>query len=402
MTHRPVRLLLVASHPVQYSSPIFQLLAKDPRVEINVAYCSLQGAEAHFDPGFGVDVKWDTPLLDGYPWQLIPNRSPIPKQGSFMGLFNPGIWRTISDGKFDAVVLYTGYICATFWIALAAAKWNRISVLFGTDAHDLRPRDGKRWKVRAKRLLWPYLFRFADVVLIVSSGGGALMRSLGIPEDRIALVPFCVDNEWWLKQSAKVNRRAVRESWNVPDEAAVVLFCAKLQFWKRPQDLLHAFAQIPNLNACLVFAGDGPLRADLESEAESLGITRKVRFLGFVNQSGLPDVYTASDIFVLPSEHEPFGLVVNEAMLSQCPVIVSDRVGARFDLIREGETGFVFPCGDVDALATVLQRALSDRGVLRRMGESARARMASWSHRDYTHSLIEATSRAIEMRGKSS
>ena len=358
----------------------------------------MQGAESRLDPGFGVEVKWDTPLLDGYPWTLIPNLSPVPNVGSFLGLINLGMWRLISRGKFDAVVLYTGYICATFWIALAAANWNHIPVLFGTDAHELAPRDGKSWKLWVKRRLWPRLFRLADVVIAPSSGTVALMGSLGIPEDRVVLTPYSVDNQWWMEQSDKVDRGTVRMHWNVPDDGVVVLFCAKLQPWKRPQDLLRAFARAADSNAHLVFAGDGPLRPALESEARSLGIAERVRFLGFVNQSGLPETYTASDIFVLPSESEPFGVVVNEAMLCQCPVIVSDRVGAGFDLVRGAETGFVFPAGDVTSLAAVLRRAMSDRGHLRHMGEAARLRMAHWSPADNIAGFKLAITKAIGIR----
>ena len=70
-----------------------------------------------------------------------------------------------------------------------------------------------------------------------------MMRSLGIPAERIALFPYCVDNDWWTEQSKRVDRGAVRARWNVPADACVVLFCAKLQPWKRPQDLLAAFAR---------------------------------------------------------------------------------------------------------------------------------------------------------------
>src|SRR5882672_7273927 len=75
------RLLLVGSHVVQYSSPIFQKLAQDPRLEILVAYCSMQGAEACVDPEFGVEVAWDTPLFEGYPWVHVPNRALRPGLG---------------------------------------------------------------------------------------------------------------------------------------------------------------------------------------------------------------------------------------------------------------------------------------------------------------------------------
>lgn len=399
---RPLRVLLVGSHPVQYATPIFQVLAKDPRVEIQVAYCGMQGAEAEIDPGFGVPVKWDIPLLDGYPWVRLPNHSRSPGSGSFFGLFNPGIWRLISRGKFDAVVLYTGYTCATFWMALAAAKRKRARVLFGTDAHQLRPLDNKRWKIWVKRWLWPRLFGLADVVLAPSSGTVGLMRSLGIPEERIALAPYCVDNDWWVEQSGQVDRRAVRTRWNVPEDAMVVLFCGKLQPWKRPRDLLLAFAQVSNRNVYLVFAGEGPLRKELESEVRSLGIGDQVRFLGFVNQSGLPETYTASDVFVLPSESEAFGVVVNEAMLCRCPVIVSDRVGARLDLVREGQTGYIFSCGDIKGLAAILTEALRDRSHLQRMGELSRNRMSSWSVKDYVSGLMKAVFKALERQSQGS
>jgi glycosyltransferase involved in cell wall biosynthesis len=373
---------------------MFRRLAQHPQLEIQVAYCSLQGAETQLDPGFGIDVKWDTPLLEGYPWVCIMNRSLTPRVGSFFGLINPGIWRLISRGKFDAVALFTGYVCATFWIALAAVKWNRIPVLFGTDAHELTARDSKGWKLWVKRRLWPRLFRLADVVLAPSSRTVSLMRSLGIPQDRIGLTPYCVDNDWWIDRSAAVDRRAVRTRWKIPDDSVAVLFCAKLQPWKRPQDLLRAFEQVAEMNAYLIFAGEGPLRPALESEAHSLGIADKVRFLGFVNQSGLPETYRASDVMVLPSEHEPFGVVVNEAMLCRCSVIVSDRVGAGFDLVRDAETGFVFPCGDVKRLAALLRRAIGDPRLLQDMGAASQRRMAHWSPTDNIAGFVQSIAKA--------
>ncbi len=397
MNDRP-RVLLVCSHPVQHFVPVLRVLAKDPRLDIQVAYCSMQGAEAKLDPDFGVEVKWDIPLLDGYPWVRLPNHSRKPQIGSFFGLFNPGVWQLISGGKFDAVALILWYTCATFWMAVAAAKWKGAKVFFAVDAQTLVPMDGKIWKLWVKQWLWPRLFRIPDAVLVPSSGSAALMRSLGIPEDRLALIPYSVDNDWWIEKSDQVNRAAVRARWGVPEDAAVILFCAKLQPWKRPQDVLRAFAKVAGGSAHLVFAGDGALRPALESEAQSLGIAGRVHFFGFVNQSDLPEVYTASDLLVLSSDYEAFGLVVNEAMLCRCPVVVSDHVGARLDLVREGETGYVYPCGDVESLAAVLRRALGDRGALRRMGEAARVRMASWSHVDYARGFVRAVSKAVGTR----
>ena len=133
------------------------------------------------------------------------------------GFFNPGIWRLISKGKFDAVVVFAGYVCATFWMALAAAKFSGTAVLFGTDAHKLTPRDDKGWKRWIKRLLWPQLFRLADVVIVPFERRGGLDSLLGNRgHGRIVVTPYCVDNDWWIEQSKDVDRADVRARWRFP------------------------------------------------------------------------------------------------------------------------------------------------------------------------------------------
>jgi glycosyltransferase involved in cell wall biosynthesis len=221
------------------------------------------------------------------------------------------------------------------------------------------------------------------------------MSSLGIPESRVVLTPYSVDNEWWTEQSKRVDRAGVRSRWGIPQDAVTVLFSAKLRPWKRPLDLLRAFARVKVSDAHLIFAGDGSLRAALESEANSLGLGSRVHFLGFINQSELPEAYIASDILVLPSEYEPFGVVVNEAMLCGCCVIVSDRVGARFDLIRENKTGFVFHVGDIDGLATVLGEILRTPARLRQVRGAAQEGMRSWGPDQNVEMTVEAFERAV-------
>jgi glycosyltransferase involved in cell wall biosynthesis len=389
------RVLLVCSHPVQYAAPVFRQMSQDPRLEILVAYCSLQGAEPGVDPGFGVEVVWDIPLLEGYPWVLVPNKSPRPGIEKFLGLVNPGLWKLVRTGGFDAVVSYTGYAYASFWITTAAAKVSGTPLLFGTDATTLLPRDGKRWKLWVKRFLLPAVFRLADTAIAPSTATKEMIHKLGIPEDQVVLTPFTVDNDWWTKHAARVDRDCVRGEWGVPPDAPVVLFCGKLQPWKRPQDVLRAFAKLEVSGAHLVFAGEGPMRGPLESEARDLGVMERVRFLGFINQSQLPGVYRAADLFILASEYEPFGVVVNEAMLCGCPVVVSDCVGARYDLVRHGETGFVYPCGDVDALSKILDDVLTNSRRLQRIREAARARMETWSPRETVQATLIAVENAV-------
>ncbi len=393
MNDRRYRVLAIAAHPVQYMAPIFRRMAAHPALDLHVAYCSLRGAEAGHDPEFGASIQWDIPLLDGYSWSQVPNRGTGGE--SFFGLRNPGLWKMIRGGNYDAVLCFTGYLNATFWIAYFAARQSLSAFLFGADTTTLTPLDGRMWKRRVKRVVWPLLFRLADQVIVPSSGTRELMLSLGLPGDRVTLTPYSVDNDWWIQKSAEIDRASVRTGWGASSADIVILFCAKLQPWKQPLDLLRAFAKAKLSNALLVFAGEGPLRSQLESEAAGLGVASRVRFLGFVNQTQLPAIYTSADLLVLPSVYDAFGVVVNEAMLCGCPVVVSDRVGAGRDLVAPVCPELIYHCGDTDALAAILQRAHASRTWLSGLGCASRARMETWGPPENIAGTVEAIARGV-------
>ena len=394
MTERRYRVLAVASHPVQYMAPIYRRMASHPRLELQVAFCTLRGAEDGYDTEFGRNVKWDVPVLEGYSWVHVANKGPGDE--SFFGLNNPGLWSLIRDGRFDAVLAFTGYRRASFWIAWWRARLSGIAFLFGTDAASLDSRDSKSWKRSFKRLSWPLLYRLATHVIVPSTATRDLMISLGLPAERVTLTPYSVDNDWWFAQSAAVDRAAVRNSWRVPVDAMVVLFCAKLQPWKRPMDLLRAFAMARLEDSYLIFAGTGAQKEELESEAASMGVTDRVRFLGFVNQTQLPGVYASADLMVLPSEYEPFAVVVNEAYCCGCPVVVSDRVGAGPDLVAPVDPNLIYRCGDVSGLAALLKSLILDSDRRAALGEAVRARIREWSPEANVSAVVTALDKAVD------
>ena len=358
----------------------------------------MAGATAVHDPEFNTTVKWDVELLDGFSWTEIPNKG----NGGpgFFGLLNPGLWGFIRKGQFDAVVCFTGYVRASFWISFFACRLSRTAFLFGTDTFTVAAKDGRSWKPALKRFFWPYLYRLADQTIVGSSPGRDLMLSLGIQPDHISVLPNAVDNDWWIDQASRVDRDAVRASWGATAETAVVLFCAKLQPWKRPGDLLRAFAEVNDPNSLLVIAGEGPLRQSMEEEAVRLGIADLTRFLGFINQSQLPSIYVGADLMVLPSEYDAFGLVVNEAYCCGCPAAVSDVVGAASDLVAPVDPALIFPHGDVSALAQILRSGLSHRQRLQELRQAAFRRISNWSHRESASATWEAIRSALQHRGQ--
>ncbi len=396
----PYRVLVLVTHVIPYGSSLFKLLARDPRLDLLVAYCSMQGAETGIDPEFGIEIRWDTSLLEGYRWLHVPNRSPRPALGRFFGLVNPGLWRLIRSQSFDAVVIYTGYMYASFWITCFAAKSRGIPVLISSDSSSLHQREGKRWKALIKPFILGRVYRYVDVLMAASQPVKDLAMRLGKPQEEIALIRFGVDKDAWRTRLEKFERDAVRISWNVPLNALVILYCAKLQPWKRPLDLLRAFAKANVPGSYLVYAGEGPQRADLEREVVSLGIAARVRILGFVNDSQLPGTYKAADLFVLPSEYDPCPLVIPEAMFSGLPVLLSDAVIGRLEMIDASNSGYSYPCGDVDVLAALLQTILGDSALLRHLKEGVACQMERWTTAEMLDSWVGAVELAKQLKQK--
>ena len=121
-----------------------------------------------------------------------------------------------------------------------------------------------------------------------------------------------------------------------------------------------------------------------------MNIQERVRLLGFVNVSQLPGLYKAADLFVLCSVYDQCPLVVPEAMFSGIPVVLSDAVLGRLDMILEGKTGFSYRCGDIESLAAILGKVLSNPALLEQLKAAVRRQMESWTMADCLDSWLAA------------
>jgi glycosyltransferase involved in cell wall biosynthesis len=139
----------------------------------------------------------------------------------------------------------------------------------------------------------------------------------------------------------------------------------------------------------LVIVGDGDQRGMLEQRAKETGLS-SIRFCGFRNQSELPRFFDLASVFVLPSRHEPWGLIVNEVMNAGRAIVVSDEVGSQRDLITDGVEGAVFPAGDVPALADALRRTLATPETAAEMGRRALERISRWGFEEDVRGMRSA------------
>jgi glycosyltransferase involved in cell wall biosynthesis len=373
------RVACLVSHPIQYQAPLFRYLAARPGIELTVFFLSDLSVHTYRDSGFGVDVKWDVPLLDGYRHEFLPRVG----SGSGLSFWRPwtfGLRARLRRGQFDALWVH-GYAHRGCLAGIAAAKSLNIPVMLRGESNLLSETDDAL-KLGVKRIAMPALLRTIDGFLAIGRLNRDYYLHYGVDARRIFSMPYAVDNEFFrtAAERARPNRERLRVELGLKPGRTVILFASKMQPHKRAADLLEAYARlspdgIAEPAAYLVSAGDGEERASLERRARELKWD-SIRFIGFRNQSELPALYDLSDVFVLPSEHEPWGLVVNEAMNAGKPVIVSDRVGAGPDLVEDGVNGFVYPTRDGAALTDRLRLLIDSPEHRAAMGARALEKVA--------------------------
>ncbi len=372
------RLLALLSHPIPYLVPLMQRLASQPGLDLNVCFMADTGLKPGYVAGYGKTIQWDLPLLDGYPHRFLPNLSKRQRAGDPLSKVNPAIVSEIVKGRYDAVLLH-GYVAMTEWMALAAAKALRLPVLFWGDVLIGSPPSGLSPK--ARELFRHGFCKAIDAALALSTQAKLFYERYGVPNDRIFWVPLCVDTERWIRETneERPKRAAIRREFGLDPDLPVALFVAHMRPNKRPVDVAQALTRMKT-KASLVMVGSGPLYDDLERFVRDHKLDR-VHLAGQQNQSVLARYYAAADVFVLPSSPgEVTPLVVEEAMCSGLPVVISDAVPSILDFVREGENGYTFPVGDVDALADRLDRVLSDPAATARMSEVSRAIMRAWTY----------------------
>lgn len=385
------RVAFVNTHPIQYFAPLYRYLTHNCGLDTTALYLSDFSIKGGIDPGFKRSVTWDIDLLDGYRPQFMGEAASRRRIGGFFSMVAPQLWPAIQRGQFDALVVH-GHNLAAHHVALAAALRSRTAVFARAETHIRLTRSN--WRQTLREPILKSWYRAFDGFLAIGTANRRYYEAMGVPADRIELMPYTVDNERFIAASveARVQRQATRTSLGIRDSRPTILYASKFEERKRPHDLLEAFARLraEGHEAALVMVGSGLLEESLRAKVAGLGLTAHVVFPGFVNQSELPNIYAACDVFVLPSENEPWGLVVNEAMCAGLPIVLSEEIGCAEDLVQTGVNGATFKARDVAGLADALRPILVDSDLRSRYGSASRDRISRWSYRECGSGLRRA------------
>jgi glycosyltransferase involved in cell wall biosynthesis len=378
----PIRVVAVFPEPTPYRAPLLDRVAAQPEVELTVVYAARTVA--------------------GRTWRVEPNHRAV----FLRGLRVPGAQRILRHdypvtpgvvGVLNAVrpsvVVVSGWSTFAAQAAIAWCGLKDVPYVLVVESHDEGPRPG--WRRTVKGTIVPPVVQRSAGVLVTGTLARDSMISRGAAAERVHLFANTVDVEEFGARADRIapRRDHLRADLGAALEDVVVLCVARLAREKGLRMLVDAVASAADRRLVLVLAGDGPQRASLERAAHEKGVRLELR--GDVSWEDVVELYVAADVFALLSEHEPWAVVVNEAAACGLPLVLSDRVGAAHDLLRDGENGALVPAGDVEAAASALRLLAADPELRHALGARSRELARDWGYGPSVDGFLEAVREAV-------
>ena len=288
------RLAIVTTHPIQYNAPLFRLLAASSTVQLKVFYTWEQSsAGAKYDPGFGREIEWDIPMLEGYEYSFVKNIARDPGTHHFNGLVNPDLKEEIEEWKPDAILIF-GW---SFKSHLECMRYfhRKVPIIFRGDSTLLDERPGVRKLFRRLFLRWVY--RYVDYVLYVGKNNKAYFLKHGLKDNQLFFAPHAIDNQRFSEPAELYDRQAAdwRNELNIKVDDLAILFVGKLEPKKNPEFLLEVLKNIASERLKIIIVGNGILEEQLKIATAG---DPRVIFLDFQNQSKMPVIYRLGDVFI--------------------------------------------------------------------------------------------------------
>jgi glycosyltransferase involved in cell wall biosynthesis len=379
------RVTIVSPEPTPFRSLMFDWMAKRPELDLTVVYAGrtiasrtwtiIHHHRAVFLRGLRVPGA-SRLLLHDYPVTL-------------------GIFGALADARPDVVVVsgWSTFACqaAMLW---CRAKW--VPYLLLVESHDIGPRSG--WRRAVKGAIVPRAVRGAARVLVIGRLARESVLARGGQPERIAWFANTIDVVDWGNRADRLagSRSTLRAELGAGADDLVVLSVARLVPEKGLDTLVRAAAGARDPRLIVVVFGQGQDGPALERLAGELGV--RLRLVDDLPWERVVEAYVAADIFALLSTHEPWGVVVNEAAACGLPLVLSDRVGAAYDLLRDGENGALVPSGDVKAAAAAIQGLATDQALRLAQGARSRELMREWGYEPSVESFVAAVREAIASR----
>jgi len=321
-------LTIIAKNPIHYQVGLFKYCSQ--LFDTDVVFLDRAGFDSLVDEEFNCNVKWDIPLFDGYNFKFIRNYG---FGNGFFSRINPSLFKIIIKSR--GYILFQSYDNLSTLIGIIFSFALRKKVLLRAEATNRTVfKINGKFKSLLKYIFIKFISLFIHKFLYTCKGNYDYFKHYSIDTNKLIEFRTAVDNDRFRSfyETNKHLNEDFRYEFKIEPDDFVIIFPSRLTSNKRPILFLQAVKLLERTNIHVVFVGDGPLRGEVEKYCSKYRI--KYTITGFVNQSIISEYYLISDLLVLISGFDNSPKVLNEAMNFGIPLIVTERAGTAYDLVR--------------------------------------------------------------------
>jgi glycosyltransferase involved in cell wall biosynthesis len=329
------KLAVITTNPQTYQVRIFEKISKTKIFNLDVYYASSEGATVSKYNEFNKIIKPDVSLKKHN--HFISEKQNKNISSFFLSFYN--LKEFLIKKKYDAILIFgwnNMFYLKSFFIGI----FHKIPLILRVETN--HNRNIFFIKKTIKNIILYFFLKKFKYFLYIGKKNKKFYKSFGIKNNKLFNAPYSVDNEFFFRKNN--NLKFLKKKFKL-SKKKIILFVGKLIDRKNPQVFLQlALSFKDNKDLLFILVGDG----DLMSYCKNYVLNNKlnnVRLFGFKYRYEIKDLYKISYLLVMPSKYETWGLVVNEAMASKLPALVSDACGCSNDLIKDHLTGFVYKEG---------------------------------------------------------
>jgi glycosyltransferase involved in cell wall biosynthesis len=357
----------ILSHPIQYQSPLIKFLTKKG-LKIKVLFRSDMSTRKYFDTEFKKKISWGTNLLDGFDYEYLNYVGPNKVDAIFP--LTTDFTNKIIEKDTNIIWLHGIKNWYNLCIIFIAKIFNK-KVFIRDEANHFSKKRSFLNKI-FNYFFYKFIDNFIDVYLAIGSQNKKYYLDHNIENKKIVIVPYTVDNNFFNKKNKFKNNKKL-----------TYIFAAKLIKKKGANILLEAINILNhnkkfNYNSEFLIIGDGYMKYSLHDYAK-INNLKNVKFIPFQNQKKLSEFYQKSDVFIIPSLFEPWGLTVNEAMAAENAIISSSAVASAYDLVSNNVNGYRFKNGDSKDLANKILKIFKNRKKIKKYQSNSLKIVSKWN-----------------------
>lgn len=369
------RLIVFTEIIAPYRIPVFNALAQHQEIDLQVVFL------AETDPAirqwriYADEIRFSYDVLPS--WRT--------RFGEHTVLVNQHVSEALQDADPD-VILCGGYNYLASWQAQYWARRNEVPFLLWCESTIYDQRD----KYALVEALKRRFIEKCDGFVVPGTSSQIYVQETGGAVKHTFIAPNAVDNELFASHAESAQRNASRIRGKLGLPSRYFLFVGRLVRSKGVLDLIDAYGSLPEKlrsEVGLILAGDGPLRAELESRGRLI-FPGAVHLPGFVHRDELANYYALADCFVFPTHSDPWGLVINEAMACGLPIICSEVAGCAADLIEAN--GRIVASEDITQLAYAMQEFAENPSLRQQMSVRSRQMIHDYSPNTCAAGIVEA------------